>query len=131
MPKAHLNILIQLARVDGEVSENEKALIYQVGAANGLSQPEIDAMLDQPAAAAGDLSHLAADEKFEYVFSIVQLMKIDGKLFRDEINYCSDLAARLGYDRAVIFELIMSIQQNPKFAQDKEDLKQKVQAYLS
>ena len=92
--RTYLNILVQLARVDGVVVQEEIDLINQIGRANDMSEEEINRCFDEPSDV-GSLSHLSADEKFEYIYGIVQLMKIDGRLYQDEIQFCAKMAAKL------------------------------------
>lgn len=127
MSKSQLSILIQLAKVDGHISTEEYKLISEIGAANGMSDAEIKGTLDNPIIAQ-DLSGLSADSKFEYLINIVQLMKVDGRMFRDEIRYCSKMASRLGYEESVLFELITQIAKDKDL--DKEHLREKVKKYL-
>jgi len=127
MSKSQLSILIQLAKVDGIITADEYKLISEIGTANGMSEAEIKATLDNPIIAQ-DLSGLSDTEKFEYLVSIVQLMKVDGRMFRDEIKYCSKMASRLGYDESVLFELITQIAKDKD--PDKEHLREKMKKYL-
>lgn len=108
MAVAQLKLLINLARIDGDVAEREKKYISNIGLANGIPLEDIAPLFGQ----SHDLivpSDLTADQKFDYIFSLVQLMKIDERLYQDEIRYCSRVAARLGYDEAVMFELMLHV----------------------
>jgi uncharacterized tellurite resistance protein B-like protein len=129
MSNQHLNILVQLARVDGEVAEVEKDLIYKIANINGLTAQDVEEAFKDPDHI-GDFKSLVNDQKYEYVYSLVQLMKIDGKLYHDEIKYCSNLAAKLGYDPAVIFELIIKLASENDDDETKKNAKEKVQSYL-
>jgi uncharacterized tellurite resistance protein B-like protein len=129
MSKSHLSVLVQLAKVDGDFAEVERNFIYQIGTANGMSEEEIQDVIENPEVT-GDLTWLSDDEKFEYIFSIVQLMKLDGKLFQDEIRYCSTLAGKLGYNESVLVELIVKVTTDKELIENKDALKQRVQKFL-
>ncbi|MBU2912539.1 hypothetical protein [Reichenbachiella agariperforans] len=129
MSDIHLNILIQLAKIDGIVVQEEIDLINEVGKANGLTEEEIMAFYDQEMTLE-NLSELKDDEKYELIYSVVQLMKIDGKLYNEEIKYCAKMAARLGYDENVLFELMLKIYADPDLCADKESLKKEIQKFL-
>jgi hypothetical protein len=73
---------------------------------------------------------LTNDQKFNYLFSLVQLMKIDERLYKDEIRFCSRVAARLGYDQTVIFDLMLHVK-SAMGPNEKEDLKKLTAKYLS
>ncbi len=125
-----LHVLVQLAKVDGVVVQDEIDLIKQIGEAHGLSSEEISACFDDPDSEINDLSDIGDDEKYEYIYNLVQLMKIDGRLYKEEINFCSRLAGKLGYDDAVLLELMVKIYSDPDITTDKATLKSTIQKFL-
>lgn len=129
MIRTHLNLLVQLARVDGVVVQDEIDLIKQIGEANGMSSAEISASFEDPSLIE-DMSHLSDDEKYEYIYNIVQLMKIDGRLYKEEIRFCAKMATKLGYTEEVMLELLLRIYSDPDISADKESLKSTIQQYL-
>lgn len=129
MSNTHLNVLIQLAKIDGEVVKQELDYIYEVGKANGYTADDVNEMFDNDEPI-GDLQNLSDDLKYELIFSVVQLMKIDGKLYNEEIQYCARTASKLGYDEKVLFELMLKIYADPDMCADKEELKQHIQNFL-
>lgn len=129
MSNIHLNILIQLARIDGVVVQEEIDLINEVGKANGLNEDEIRDAYDVEMTL-DNLRDLSDDEKYELIYSVVQLMKIDGKLYNEEIKYCAKMASKLGYDENVLFELMLKIYADPDLCADKESLKKHIQEFL-
>src|ERR1700750_1516503 len=105
---SQLKLLINLARIDGAVGLDERQYIANIGIANGVNPSEIDHLFEQ--------SHemiipddLTDKQKFDYIFSLVQLMKIDERLYQQEIKYCSKIASRLGYQQDVMFELMINV----------------------
>lgn len=129
MNRTHLNLLVQLAKIDGVVVQDEIDLIKQIGEANGMSSDEISACFEDPNLIE-DLSNLSNDQKYEYIYSIVQLMKIDGRLYKEEISFCAKMASKLGYREEVILELMLKIYSDPDISAEKEALKKTVQQYL-
>jgi len=129
MSDMHINILIKLARVDGKVVQEEIDLIHEVGKANGLTPDQINACFDEETPI-GELINLPDDQKYELIYSVVQLMKIDGKLYNEEIKFCAKMAAKLGYDEDVLFELMLKIYADPDLCADKDSLKKHIQKYL-
>lgn len=125
----HLNILVQLAKVDGVVVQDEIDLIKHIGDVHGLSSSEISACFDNPEDVSG-LKDLTDDEKYEYIYNVVQLMKIDGRLYKEEINFCAKVASKLGYDEEVLLELMLKIYSDPDITTDKDTLKSTIQKYL-
>ncbi|MFM8758981.1 MAG: hypothetical protein ACKODS_05470, partial [Methylophilaceae bacterium] len=52
---------------------------------------------------------MSAEEKFDYIFSLVQLMRLDERLYQEELKFCFKIAERLGYSQEAIFELLMHV----------------------
>ena len=131
MSKTQLSLLVELARIDGDVADEELKIIHQIGAINGLTSHEIAEIINNPQPEPDKLDHLSDDERFEYIYSIVLLMKADGKLYNEEIQFTSRLATKLGYDEAVLVELMTTVYSDQRINTDKEEVKVLVQKYLS
>ena len=123
-----LSILVRLAKVDGEIVPEEYAFIHHIGQANGMSEAEIMAVIESPEQRI-NVSMLSDDDRFEYLYTLVELMKADGKLYLEEIKFCSKVAAKLGYDEAVMYDLITEVYSDYQ-QYDKSWQKIKVQEYL-
>lgn len=107
---AHLKLLISLALLDHDMADREREYIFSIGRANGLAQAAVEPLFERQHKMAIPPT-LSKDEKFDYLYSLVQLMKIDEKLYRDEIRYCSQVAARLGFPQEVLFELMLEVKE--------------------
>ncbi len=129
MSRTHLNILVQLAKIDGVVVQDEIDLIKKIGKANGMSSEEISECFEDPTLIE-DLEDLAADDKYDYIYNVVQLMKIDGRLYKEEIRFCARLISKLGYEEGVLRELILKIYSDENISTDKDTLKTTIQQYL-
>ncbi len=103
-----LKLLVNLALIDEEVADQEKRYITNIGLANGLLVQDIEFLFNQRHEVIVPKG-LSDDQKFDYVFSLVQLMKIDERLYKNEIKYCSQVAAKLGYKQEVMFELMLKV----------------------
>lgn len=125
---SQLKLLVNLARIDEEVADREKQYITNIGVANGLSEQDVEHLFNQ--------NHdvivpdgLSDDKKFDYIFSLVQLMKIDERLYQNEIKYCSQVAAKLGYQQEVMFELMLKVSSTMKKG-EIDSLRQLISTYL-
>jgi hypothetical protein len=124
-----LKILINLARIDGVVGDKERQFIINIGQANHLLVAEILPLFsnDSSAVIPADLTN---EEKFDYIFSLIQLMKIDQKIYKDEIVFCSKVASALGYRQEVLFELMLKVKSTTMGADEIEALKKLTATYL-
>jgi len=120
--KDQLSILVRLSQVDHNMAEEERKLINAVGKRNGLSPEEIDEIIDDPNEIVR-LLDLPSNEKFDYLYMIIQLMKIDKKVHNSEIEFCEKIAMKLGYKPGVIADLSAFIYSDPTLITDPKHLK--------
>jgi uncharacterized membrane protein YebE (DUF533 family) len=119
--KSELNILINLAASDNRVEEKEARLIHTIGKANGFSKEEIDTMIKSPKPV-HNMAGMTQEEKFEHLYYLIQLMKMDGQVFRSEIVFCEQVAEKLGFKKGVVTELSAHIYSDPSITSDRDML---------
>ena len=130
MVLAQLKLLISLAQIDGSVAEREQHYIINIGRANGIYPDEIIPLIEQRHTIVVT-SNLTNETKFDYIFSLVQLMKIDERMFKEEILFCSKIASKLGYDQAVMLDLIRHVKGVNMSSNEMEGLRNLTEKYLS
>ena len=126
---AQMKLLISLAQIDGVVADREQNYIVNIGRANGIYPDELGPLFDKRHQLVVP-EDLTEDQKFDYIFSLVQLMKIDERMYREEIMFCSKIAATLGYDQQVMFELLLHVKAVAMSEEEMAELKKLVQKYL-
>ncbi|MEO9965193.1 MAG: TerB family tellurite resistance protein [Reichenbachiella sp.] len=126
--KSQLSMLVKLANIDNDFADDEKDMILMVGKANGVTEDEITGLLENPEPLP-PLSTMTDDEKFEYLFNVVQLMKIDKEVFLSEVKYCEEVAVKLGFKKAVIAELSAKVYSDPTIVANRDSLKKAVLKY--
>ena len=129
MIKEQINVLINLAASDSKVADKEAKTIYMIAKANGMAKEEVDALLKNPKPI-GDLTSLTEDQKFENLYHLIQLMKSDGQVFKSEINFCEQVAERLGYKKGVVGELSSRIYSDPTITADRKMLMDRAHKFL-
>lgn len=127
--KAELNILINLAASDSTIEEKESKLIHMVGKANGFTKEEVAQMIASPQPI-NDISALTSDEKFEHLYYLIQMMKMDGQVFKSEIVFCESIAEKMGYKKGIVAELSQHIYSDPSITSDREMLRKKAAKYI-
>lgn len=126
--KSQLSMLVKLANIDNDFADDEKDMIFMVGKANGISEEEITGLLENPEPLP-PLGAMTDDDKFEYLFNVVQLMKIDKEVFLSEVKYCEEVAVKLGFKKAVIAELSAKVYSDPGIVANRDALKKAVLKY--
>ena len=126
--RSQLSALIALANIDGDFDGQEKTQIYMLGKANGMSKEEVDGLIDKPVPLP-PVSTMTSEEKFDYLYNIVQLMKIDSQVYLSEIKFCEDLAEKLGFKKKVIATLASRVYSDPSITANIDSLKKAVKKY--
>lgn len=129
-----LKYLVQLALVDNTFDDEEMKFIVNLGRANNLTEEEINSIINEGLKSKDFDDHeftgLSFDQKFEYLVSIVELMKVDGKIYLSEINYCKDIAEKLGFKREIISKVTSKIHSDPSLSVDWNVLKDEIRKSL-
>jgi len=125
-----LKLLVTLARIDGEMAGKERDYIINIGKAHGFPESSVETLFYS--------SHetiiykdLSADQRFNYIFNLVQLMKLDERLYKEEIKFCANIATRLGYKPEVMFELLLKIKSGEMDQKEIDSLKELTAKYLA
>ena len=127
--KAELNVLINLAAIDRIIDPKEVKLIMMIGLANGFTRAEVEEMIAHPQTII-NMGEMTPDEKFEHLYYLVTLMKSDGKIFQNEIDFCEKVADKLGYRKGVVAALSQHIYSDISIRADRELLRSKSDQYL-
>lgn len=130
MKRMQLSMLVQLATIDNELAGQESQWLQKVGKGLGMQKEEIDEVFRKPHPLFSSFTHLSSEERFEYLYNLIQLMKIDGKIFLSEIDFCKKAAQKLGYEAGVVKALSSSIYGDPTITADRSRLMKKAAKYL-
>ena len=130
----HLRMLVRLALCDKKFSEIERGLIISIGKAHRLEEKEIQSIIEEELFQKNELniefSALSFENKFEYIYDIIQLMKIDMEVFLSEIRFCEQMAEKLGFDKRVVKKLSSRIYGDPSITANREELKKQARKFL-
>lgn len=127
--EAELNVLINLAAIDRIIDAKEVKLIQMIGSANGFTRNQVDELIRHPSTVL-NLNDMTAEEKFEHLYYLVTLMKADGKVFQNEIDFCEKIASRLGYLKGVVAALSQHIYSDINVRADRDMLRKKTDEFV-
>jgi tellurite resistance protein len=132
MINPHLNILIQLAKVDGETDPSELELIRQIGTSENIADADIDVIIESTniVDSIPSLEHFSENEKAELMANLVMVMKIDGKLHKEEMKFCLDVIRKLGYNEDMLFELVSTTYIDPANDESLTELTERARQYI-
>ena len=124
-----LSLLVKLSKADNFLAKPESDMIHYLGNLYGLTENEIETIIDYPKPVS-NLMELDLEDKFDYLFNMVQLMKIDGKVFKSEIDFCKKTAILLGYNPNVIADLSAYIYSDPDITTKRSFLEEITNKHL-
>jgi uncharacterized membrane protein YebE (DUF533 family) len=128
--KGHLFNLAALAKADGHVDDRELNFIITVGKKNGVSASEVRKIISGNATNNSDLPHNDS-ERFDQIFDLVDMMLADGVVDETEMDFCIDMAEKLGFRKAIVGVLVRKISQGVKDAVPRERIKDESLSFLN
>ncbi|GJM28891.1 MAG: hypothetical protein DHS20C17_15260 [Cyclobacteriaceae bacterium] len=129
MSQKLIRTLLHLAQADGNVSGSELALIYKIAIEKSLPMFEVEQLIQNPPRENQELEELPEEERFEYLYTLILMMKMDGKLDDREAELCDHYAVSLGYSKEVIPQLMTMIESDQQLSSNKEALRKEVQKF--
>ncbi len=126
--ESHIRALVRLALRDKDFAEVERNFVYRIGDANAMPKERIDDIVKEEfsqeySPAQIEFQALTFDQRFEYLYSLVQLMKADYKIFLSEIKYCQEIAQKLGFQKNAVQVLSKKVYADPTVTADRDKLK--------
>lgn len=133
-PDSHFRALIRLALRDQNFAEVERNLIFKLGRIHNMDEDYLNSLIREEFAKGSDENEinfeaLSYDQRFEYLYNLVQLMKADKKVFLSEIKFCEQMAKRLGFLKEAVQVLSSSIYSDPTITVDRENLKRELHKF--
>ncbi|MEM6524794.1 MAG: hypothetical protein AAGF85_06940 [Bacteroidota bacterium] len=128
----HLNILVQLAKIDGEADGSELELIREIGASQNVSDEDVERAIEMTEAedTLPSLTELSQEDKLELMTNLVMVMKIDGRIDKEEMKFCLKVLKKLGYDEDALFDLVSTTYVSNDKELDRDEIKGRAATYL-
>ena len=101
--------LVRLALSDGQLHRDELKFIKKIGRENGLTKSEIDGIVENPLSVDVIIPE-DAKERFNQIFDLCYMIMKDGEVNDAEVDFCADLANRLGFKKVIVGVLVAKIQ---------------------
>jgi hypothetical protein len=111
--RKQINILIQLAEADKHFAKTERDMIFKIARERNFPEEQVHDLIKNPEPI-DSLGALSPNEKFDYLFSSIELILVDQNVFESEIIFCKNLAIKLGFKKAIIEFFMDAIHKMPK-----------------
>lgn len=128
--KSHITNLGALAKIDGHVDPTEMNFIIHIGEKNGMKPQEVRGLLSNMKEVKPQLP-TNDSERFDQIYDLVEMMLADGIVDENEMEFCINMASRLGFRKAVVGVLVRKISMGVKDGLSREAIKQEAQAFLN
>ena len=99
--RKQLNILIQLAEADKHFSQLERQRIFMLAKKKNFPDHEVKELIRNPEPI-GTFGALSNQQRFDYLYNLIDIMLVDKKIFEQELIFCKDIAIKLGFKKDVI-----------------------------
>jgi uncharacterized tellurite resistance protein B-like protein len=94
--KSHFRNLVMIAKADGEISEEESALLDDIGQHLGLTNVVMKNIIKNPENYKIN-PPISRVERFEQIVNLVQMVQADGKVDDAEMAILERIAVGIGY----------------------------------
>ncbi|WP_345072792.1 TerB family tellurite resistance protein [Hymenobacter fastidiosus] len=128
--KSHLMNLVALAKADGHIDEREMSFIMAVGKKNGMRAEDVNSVV----ANSSSVNLVIPDndsERFDQIFDLVDMMLADGVVDDMEMDFCIDMAGKLGFRKAIVGVLVRKISMGVKDGLPRHQIKEESQSFLN
>lgn len=129
LSKSHLRHLVRLAKADGLLHKDELDYIKKIGKGNGLSDSEVKAIIENPTSVNIVIPD-NDDDRFDQIFDLVQMMMKDGVVNDAEMEFCEELANRLGFRKVIVGVLVAKLERGIASGLTKAEMKEETRPFL-
>jgi len=107
--KSHMKNLLEMAMVDSHFDDSEHQLLRKLAKKHKVSDKELNKIKENPGNVKFELP-ANKNKKFEQFYELINMMTVDGKIHRDEMDLCVIFAKKFGYNKHG--ELVNAVEQN-------------------
>ncbi|GAA4383137.1 TerB family tellurite resistance protein [Hymenobacter koreensis] len=128
--RSHIQNLASLARVDGHIDEREMNFLVAVGKKNGLNANDVRGVVANSSQAVLTVPDNDS-ERFDQIFDLVDMMLADGVVDDNEMDFCIDMAEKLGFRKAIVGVLVRKISIGVRDGLPREQIKTESESFLN
>ncbi len=128
--KSHITNLGALAKADGHVDPTEMDFIITIGERHGMKPSDVRSLLSNVDSVKPQLP-TNDTERFDQIYDLVEMMLADGIVDESEMEFCINMAVRLGFKKSIVGVLVRKISIGVKDGLSREQIRQDAQAFLN
>jgi len=128
--KSHITNLGALAKIDGHLDPTEMNYIVSIGKKHGMKADEVRHLVANAANVEPQLPSNDS-ERFDQIYDLVEMMLADGIVDENEMDFCINMAARLGFKKTIVGVLVRKISMGVRDGMSRDNIKQDAQSFLN
>lgn len=128
--KSHITNLGALARADGHVDPTEMEFIISIGKRHGMKSSEVRNLLSNVESVKPQMPSNDT-ERFDQIYDLVEMMLADGIVDENEMEFCVNMAVRLGFRKSIVGVLVRRISIGVKDGLTREQIREDAQSFLN
>ncbi|MFD2247218.1 TerB family tellurite resistance protein [Pontibacter ruber] len=128
--KSHIKNLGALAKVDGHVDSTEMNFIISIGRKHGMKPDDVRNLLSSSSKITPQMP-TNDSERFDQIYDLVEMMLADGIVDENEMDFCINMATKLGFNKTIVGVLVRKISIGVKDGLSREHIKQEAQSFLN
>ncbi|MFB9864347.1 TerB family tellurite resistance protein [Rufibacter immobilis] len=127
--KSHIVNLGALAKIDGHIDAAEMEHIISIGERKGMRAQDVRALLADSHNVKLTMPNNDMD-RFDQIYDLVEMMLADGIVDDSEMEFCIDIATKMGFRKAVVGVLVKKITTGVKDGLSREEIKSEAISFL-
>ncbi len=120
--KTHIINLGTLAKIDGHLDSAEMEHIISIGERKGMRPQEVKNLLSSCENIKMTMPNNDLD-RFDQIYDLVEMMLADGIVDDSEMDFCIEIATKMGFRKSVVGILIKKITTGVKDGLDRDEIK--------
>ena len=111
MHSPYIDLLLQLACIDGEATDIELELIREIGSSENFSDEEFEEALStiDEAPVVGSLTDLNLQDRIRMVVNLILVIKADGRIEPEEMEFSLPIIQKFGIDKESFWEFLQEV----------------------
>ncbi|RIJ42717.1 TerB family tellurite resistance protein [Pontibacter oryzae] len=128
--KSHITNLGALAKIDGHLDPAEMNFIISIGKKHGMKADDVRNLVAGVKATESQLP-TNDSERFDQIYDLVEMMLADGIVDETEMDFCINMASKLGFKKSIVGVLVRKITMGVKDGLTRDSIKQEAQSFLN
>lgn len=121
--KTLLAILSQMASADGKLLGSEMLLMRMAAKQLKISTRDLDDIIKSPEKYLNNMPY-TNEERFRFFYIMVQMMKLDLDIDKEETGLYHDLGRKLGYTQKQLANVLITLKEKEKEVVQPEEIKE-------